>query len=255
MGPEFAPQININGKCWNELPVFSMQCKVYVCKDEVLKILLPPEQVLERAKKNPYVSHWDIQEAQNWNKFSGSRILGVKERIESGKIDKSIMAEATIDNELRIYQEKVSMVGELAEAGKISDIEMKKVIDQFIELNEKLWNGGVYEKEFSLFTNCGINKNGDLALVDFGLVSFEYEEAKKSVDISLSFEEAVDIINSENEESKERLPSWLRGQVVNIFKCTPDLLEYYFEQMSVCMSVENLESRWPKENIKIVRQN
>lgn len=46
--------------------------------------------------------------------------------------------------------------------------EIKKIIDQFIELNKKLMSLGFIDKSFNIIRNYGLNNNGEVVLIDIG---------------------------------------------------------------------------------------
>ncbi len=46
--------------------------------------------------------------------------------------------------------------------------EIKKIIDQFIELNKKLMSLNFIDKSFNITRNYGINNNGEVVLIDIG---------------------------------------------------------------------------------------
>ncbi len=55
----------------------------------------------------------------------------------------------------------------------------KKVIDQFIEFNKKLFDLGVIDKGFNITKNYGINNKGEIVLIDIGELFDDLEKIRE----------------------------------------------------------------------------
>ncbi|MFA6392687.1 MAG: hypothetical protein WCW54_01195 [Candidatus Paceibacterota bacterium] len=76
------------------------------------------------------------------------------------------MANPRFINKYDFEQDKVKPLHEVFE--NLDAIEIKKIIDKFIEFNLKLLNLGVIDKGFNITKNYGINNDGEIVLIDIG---------------------------------------------------------------------------------------
>ncbi len=89
------------------------------------------------------------------------------------------------------------------------DIEAdKKVIDQFIEFNKKLFDLGVIDKGFNITKNFGINNKGEIVLIDIGELFDNPEQIRKQL--------------------KNR--GWIHDYVAGCIK-NKEVQEYFIEEM------------------------
>ena len=83
------------------------------------------------------------------------------------------IANPIFKNKYDFEQDKVIPLHDLFE--NLDTDEIKKVIDQFVELNKRLMGIGMIEKSFNITKNYGLNKNGQVVLIDIGEL-FDKEE-------------------------------------------------------------------------------
>ncbi len=82
-------------------------------------------------------------------------------------------------NKYDFEQDKVVPLHDVFES--LDTIEIKKIIDQFIEFNLNLLKLGVIDKGFNITKNYGINNKGDIVLVDIGELFDDKELIKKQL--------------------------------------------------------------------------
>jgi hypothetical protein len=95
--------------------------------------------------------------------------------------------------------------------------ESKDAIDQYIVLLFRLWEHGFNDRPFKFHLNFGMNKSGNVILLDLGELYFEKEKALERI--------------------KARL--WER-----VHLCDEVLDAYYHRVMAVAMTTANVEARW-----------
>lgn len=89
------------------------------------------------------------------------------------------MANPKFINKYDFEQDKVRPLHEIFESSNTE--EAKKIIDKFIEFNLKLLNLGVIDKGFNITKNYGIDKNGQIVLIDIGELFDDEELIKKQL--------------------------------------------------------------------------
>jgi hypothetical protein len=58
---------------------------------------------------------------------------------------------------------------------------MKLLIDQFITFNKQLWKAGIKDKSFNITKNYGLNKEGEMMLIDLGELFDEPVEMQRQL--------------------------------------------------------------------------
>lgn len=76
------------------------------------------------------------------------------------------MANPRFINKYDFEQDKVRPLHEVFE--DLDSEEIKQIIDKFIEFNLRLFNLGVIDKGFNITKNYGLNKDGQIVLIDIG---------------------------------------------------------------------------------------
>lgn len=126
-----------------------------------------------------------------------------------------------INNSLNYTQDKVTTLTDYFD--KHTDSESKKVIDLYIDLQEKLWSMGIHDKVFKFQTNYGVTSNGVVVFIDFGECLFSKKEVLESV-------------FSRKWLNRKKYKDW--NNLV--------LKEYYTNKMNNLMTEENLNNLWNK---------
>lgn len=126
-----------------------------------------------------------------------------------------------VGNTLNYTQDKVVIMEDYFLNNNLD--QNKKAIDRYIEFQKKLWSYGLHDTTYKLQTNYGINKNGNVACIDFGEFVFTKEKALESV-------------------LKQK---WLSRQSYKNWKDL-ELKNYYTERMLAEMTEENLNKMWSK---------
>ena len=103
---------------------------------------------------------------------------------------------------------------------RIPDEEAKKVIDRYIENIFESWRQGFSDRVYNFTINNGIDKNGDVILLDFNEITLSKDEVLKRI------------------ESKR----WLRAS--SYIRLNPLHKEYYHQKMESSMTKVNLELFW-----------
>ncbi len=118
----------------------------------------------------------------------------------------------------RIEQDKVEVLGSYL---KKDFIESKIWIDKFIKLIFECWKDGFSEKVFNLTINNGINKNGEVILIDFGELTFEKKDVEKAI----------------------KIKRWEKSWSFN-WDIKKEVKTYYQEQMQNKVNLNNLNKYW-----------
>ena len=126
-----------------------------------------------------------------------------------------------IGSSLNYTQDKVITLTDYFE--KHTDSESKKIIDLYVNLQEKLWSMGIHDKVFKFQTNYGVTSTGEVAFIDFGECLFSKEEALESA-------------LSRKWLNRKKYKNW--DNVV--------LKEYYTNKMNSLMTEENFNNLWNK---------
>ncbi len=104
-------------------------------------------------------------------------------------------------------------------------VEKEKIIRLYPNLIHKIWQFGFSDKVFNFTLNNGIDKNGNLVLLDIGELDFVKEDVVKDI------------------KSKR----WLRAYSYLSLK-DKKLKEVYRQVMEKELTLENLEKEWGKYN-------
>lgn len=115
-------------------------------------------------------------------------------------------------------QDKVDSVG--TRLVRASTEEARKIIDRYIQSIFESWKQGFSDRVYNFSINNGINKNGDIILLDFNEVTFSKAEVLNHI------------------ESKR----WLSASTYT--RLDPLIKKYYRQKMEDWMTKENLELFW-----------
>lgn len=111
----------------------------------------------------------------------------------------------------------------IARAFKSATIErQKEIIDSFIECISMCWRQGFSEHVFNFTINNGVDKNGNVVLLDFNEISFDKEDA---------------LLRIQNKR-------WLRAASYKRWAFSKELCAYYEKRMEESLTEENLNRYW-----------
>ena len=112
-------------------------------------------------------------------KSSKTKALASFKIIKQNKIPASWIGNPKFLNDLDYEQDKAKPLHEVF--GNYSTEEIKKIIDKFIIFNKKLLELGVIDKSFNITKNFGLNKSGEIILIDIGELFDNPERIKKQI--------------------------------------------------------------------------
>ena len=101
------------------------------------------------------------------------------EILKRKNIPQEWMANPIFINKYDFEQDKVAPLHEVFSNLETEDI--KKIINQFVEFNLKILNLGLIDKGFNITKNYGIDKNGQIVLIDIGELFDDKELIKKQI--------------------------------------------------------------------------
>jgi len=135
--------------------------------------------------------------------------------LKSHKFKKELLANLSFE-EGKIIQDKVIPISEF-----LKKEEMKKILEDCLLFTLKCWKQGFSEKVYNFHGNHGIDKKGNVVLIDFGELNFSKEEVEK------------DII------SKRWKKASFYFRILN-----KDLKKYYADKADEILTIENLNKNW-----------
>jgi len=227
-----------------------MQARVYIHGDQIVKVGHTLEQAIRVFQK---AGHSDAErDAHESVAHWTALVREVRENIASGRLDPGLISGTRIDHLDRVWQDRtpaVELTFDPEKLGSYDPQSIRSLIDKFAEHALAMWKCGAHETERSLFTNYGLHPtDGVLTSLDFGNVTFSYNQARDSVKGTVTNEDVEAILSGKPTAQKESWPDWFyKGQVREALKAHPDLFQYYVTKMSDALSVEKLESIWPQE--------
>jgi hypothetical protein len=231
-------------------PKEGAQSKVFDHGDFVLKLPVPPEEMLVKAQRHPWFQETRIDEVRIQHTHGIEHHRAVERFLANCPELRRLCADFTLLEDDQVRQRKVNVLDHLGDESRRHEHEgeLKRLIDDFAVLHVALWRQGSCELECSAFTNCGRDRTTDeLLLIDVGNLSFKFDEAVESVGVPLSAERAREYMETDKKaRDGERLPDWFkRGQLREwFFKHAPTLFDYYALKMSSTMTQEALKVAW-----------
>lgn len=121
---------------------------------------------------------------------------------------------------LRLDSEPINQEQSLKEA--------KSLIDQFVEFQKNLWRRGAFDHESHLLGDVGMDKWGNIVLVDTGVITFNLEEA-------------VQKLRPENKGRDFMTQEVLRRAM------SSELYDYYIKRVKEEVTEENIRRLWATE--------
>tara|TARA_Y100000310_G_scaffold29221_2_gene27710 strand:+ start:2966 stop:3589 length:624 start_codon:yes stop_codon:yes gene_type:complete len=149
------------------------QCWVDIYDKYVIKTPKNREEIEEEVKK---FLIWK-KKLGELDKRTDKMILDIKDStriIKRSKIPRKLLADLEFLNDGRVKQKRVVVLDEKIK--KLSESEQKKLINNITKFILDLWEYGIHEKTFKVFSNLGLN-NGRIVLIDI----FEITSNKKKV--------------------------------------------------------------------------
>jgi len=229
------------------------QSKVFDHGDYVLKVPVPPEAMLAKARANPHpwFPRMTLEDANTQHANGIEHHRTVERYLANCPELRRLCADFTLLGDDRVRQRKVEVLDHLGDKDRLHEheAEIRRLIDDFAALHLALWRHGACELECSALTNCGRDpKTGELLLIDVGNLSFRLDDGLESVGDPLSVERATEYMKTDKKaRDGERLPDWFtRGQLREcFFGHAPALFEYYISNMSSMLTQEALKNAWP----------
>jgi hypothetical protein len=231
-------------------PKEGAQSKVFDCGDFVLKVPVPPEEMLAKARRHPWFQETTIDEVKNQHAYGIEHHRIVERYLATNPELRRLCADFTLLEGDQVRQRKVEVLDHLGDKDRLHEreAELKRLVDDFAALHQALWRLGACELECSALTNCGRDpKTGELLLIDVGNLSLRFDEALESVGDPLSVERARQyMITGRQAQEGERLPDWFkRGQLRELFfGGSAALFDYFVTTMSSTLTQEALKTTW-----------
>lgn len=232
-------------------PKQGAQSRVFDHGDFVLKVPVPPEEMLAKARRHPWFQEMTLEEAKDQHAQGIEHHRTVERFLASCPELRRLCAGFMLLGDDQVKQQKVEVLYALGDRDRLQEREgeLRRLIDDFAALHLALWRHGACELECSALTNCGRDpKTGELLLIDVGNLSFRLDDGLESVGDPLSVERATEYMKTDKKaRDGERLPDWFtRGQLREcFFGHAPALFEYYISKMSSMLTQEALKNAWP----------
>jgi len=154
--------------------------------DRILKTAKNYEQKIEMLKKWGVTSQPKREEQIKYLDDAGNKSTeGIKELIKNNKLDPNIIGNPIFDDS-KYTQDKVLTLDKYFLNHQIE--ENKVVIDEYINLIHKFWSSGCSDRVFNFSVNNGLNKNNELAQIDFGEFTFGKNEVREFIENKVWFE-------------------------------------------------------------------
>jgi len=241
--------LRINGQEYTALAQ-GMQARVYIHSDQIVKVGHTLEQAIQIFQK---AGHSDAEKDAHESVAHWTALVReVREHIASGRLDPGLISGTRIDHLDRVWQDRTPPVELTFDPEKIGSYDpqsIRSLIDKFAEHALLMWKCGAHETERSLFTNYGLHPtDGVLTSPDFGNVTFSYNQARDSIQGTVTTEDVEAFLSGKPTAQKESWPDWFyKGQVREALKAHPDLFQYYVTKMSEALSMKKLELSWPQK--------
>lgn len=102
-------------------------------------------------------------------------------KILTSKLDQKYFGNPTVlSNGIDYEQDNVESLENYFK--RTDNVLSKKVIDNFVIFNQLLINNQLIDKSFAICKNFGINKSGDIVLIDIGEIYSSKESIQKQID-------------------------------------------------------------------------
>jgi len=231
-------------------PKEGAQSKVFDHGDFVLKVPVPPEEMLAKAQLHPWLRETTIDEVRNQYARGIEQHRAAERYFANCPALRGLCADFTLLEDDQVKQRRVEVLDHLGDIDRLPErkVELVRLIDDFAALHLELWRHGACELECSALTNCGRDpKTGEFLLIDIGNLSFRFDDAVESVGGPLSVERAREyMMTGRQAREGERLPDWFkRGQLRELFFAgSPALFDYYVVKMSSTLTQEALKTVW-----------
>jgi hypothetical protein len=231
-------------------PKEGAQSQVFYHGDFVLKVPVPPEEMLAKAQCHPWFQKMTLEEAEGQHAHGIHHHRTVELYLANCPELRRLCADFTVLGDDQVRQRKVEVLDHLGDKDRLREheAEIRRLIDDFAALHQALWRLGACELECSALTNCGRDpRTGELLLIDVGNLSLRLDEALESVGDPLSLERAREYMTTGRQAQEgERLPDWFkRGQLRELFfNGSSALFDYYVTKMSSTLTQEALKTAW-----------
>lgn len=97
--------------------------------------------------------------------------------LDNIKIDKNLLGNFERKQGLDYEQDKALSIKEYLK--NAPDDEVKVIVDKFIKLIKIFWESGFMDKAMKIGKNFGVNKNGEVILIDIGEIWYKDESIKQ----------------------------------------------------------------------------
>jgi hypothetical protein len=182
-----------------------------------------------KVRKEPKSKSQMIKMARNWHDTEEEAVKNVEmalrrrkktvQEIKNRNFPDWIFGNIRFDEDV-VFQDLLTPVdGRLAEAKDLD--QKKKVVEDYIELLQKLWSYGIGDTIYNFTLNNGYDQKGRLVQLDFGEIVFSSERVKEEV------------------ESQK----WLEKRSYS-HDISDDLKPYFKRRMEEEITVEKLEDKW-----------
>ncbi len=146
---------------------------------------------------------------------SEEKVKELYQKLLNTKIDLYLFANPIFLSINNYEQDKVTPIRNKLK--HVSLEESKKIIDNFISLNKKLWTYGIGEKVYNFTWNNGIDSKGNIVLFDFNEITFDKERVLKDIENEVWIHRfSYTHLNNELKEYyKKRMKEELTEEAVN----------------------------------------
>jgi hypothetical protein len=196
------------------------QCWVDIYDKYVIKTPKDREEIEEEVKK---FLIWK-KKLGELDKRTDKMILDIKDStriIKRSKIPKKLLADLEFLNDGRVKQKRVVVLDEKIK--KLSESEQKKLINKITKFLLILWEYGIHEKTFKIFSNLGLD-DGEIVLIDI----FEITSNKQKV---------LKQLRKKSWQNPERFKKHLSEKMTG----------YLIKKLNNTFTKENLNKHWKVE--------
>ena len=157
------------------------QCFVEIEGNNVIKRIKTKEEVSKKVKEYlMFKNSLELLEERAEKVYSD--IKNSLKVVEESRIPKAYLANAEINNNT-IKQDKVVLIGD-----KISELlnenrteEAEKLVTTLADFIIELWRYKIHEYNYKFYSNYGLDKNGNIVLIDFLEITNDKEKVRKHI--------------------------------------------------------------------------
>jgi hypothetical protein len=154
------------------------QYTAYATESDVLKVPLTTDQVCRKFEDSWGIKP-DREQVAKDREIGQLVVLATREKLNSGLLPRSLLAEAEIDSNGWILQRRVIPIRNAFEVADATD--RHKLIENYAVTAKALVYWGAFETGYAILDNFGINAARQVVVLDFGELTFDNSVAMASV--------------------------------------------------------------------------